>query len=83
VRGCDFLAVVEEAADGGVIIDAKAKFAKDEKIMLLTPDMNEVEIIAGAIFAMNGIEEINTKPGMKYKLEGLSAPEGSLLRRYA
>jgi len=83
VRGCDFLAAVEDDHEEGVIIDAKAKFAPDEKVMLLTPDMNEVEITTGEICAMNGISEPNTKPGMKYILKGLKAPEGSLLRRYA
>ncbi|ADD69069.1 peptidase U32 [Denitrovibrio acetiphilus DSM 12809] len=83
VRGCDFLAIVEGDAEGGVFIDAKAKFGKGEKVMLLTPDMKETEIEAGSIIALNGIEEINTKPGMKYILRGLSAPEGSLIRRYA
>ncbi|MGD9809558.1 MAG: U32 family peptidase [Deferribacterales bacterium] len=83
VRGCDFLGVVEEVVEDGVIIDAKAKFSKGETAMLLTPDMAETEIETGAIYAMNGIEEPNTKPGMKYKLEGLNAPEGSLIRRYA
>lgn len=82
IRGCDFLAVVEGDAEGGVVIDAKAKFEKGEKVFLLTPDMNETEIETGELFAMNGIGEPNTKPGMKYILKGLKAPEGSLIRRY-
>jgi len=83
VRGCDFLAVVEGDHEDGVLIDAKAKFAPDEKVMLLTPDMNETEIEVGELLAMNGVSEINTKPGMKYILKNLKAPAGSLLRRYA
>ncbi|PLX69223.1 MAG: peptidase U32 [Denitrovibrio sp.] len=82
VRGCDFLALVEGEHEEGVLIDAKAKFAPEEKVMLLTPDMNETEITVGGLLAMNGIAEINTKPGMKYILKGLKAPAGSLLRRY-
>jgi len=82
VRGCEFLGVVESDHEEGSVVDAKSKFAPDEKAMLLTPDMTENEITVGRISAMNGIDEINTKPGMKYILKGLKAPAGSLLRRY-
>lgn len=82
VRGCDFLAVVEESAEDGSVIEAKAKFAKGDRVFLLTPDMKETEIEAGDILAMNGILEPNTKPGIRYILKGIKAPEGSLIRRY-
>ncbi len=82
VRGCDFLAVVLADNEEGVEIEAKAKFAPGEKVMLLTPSMDETEVTAGKLTAMNGVSEPNTKPGMKYILKGLKAPEGSLIRRY-
>ena len=82
VRGCEFLAVVEESHEEGSVITAKGKFASGEQVMLLLPDMKEQIITAGEIFALNGVAEPNTKPGMKYILKGLKAPAGSLVRRY-
>lgn len=41
--------------------------------MLLTPSMDETEVTAGKLTAMNGVSEPNTKPGMKYILKGLKA----------
>lgn len=78
VRGCEFLAVVEDDST----VTAKGKFAAGDNVMLLTPDMKETEITVGEISGMNGIAEPNTKPGMKYNISGLNAPAGSLLRRY-
>ncbi|PLX66763.1 MAG: peptidase U32 [Denitrovibrio sp.] len=83
VRGIEFLAVVEGDHEDGVEILSKAKFAPGEKILVLSPDMNEVEVTAGELIDMkNGFSEPNTKPGMRYILKGLKAPEGSLIRRY-
>jgi putative protease len=82
VRGCEFLAVVEEETPDGCLIDAKGKFAAGDSVLVLTPDMTETTITAGGITALNGIAEPNTKPGMKYILNGLKAPAGSLIRRY-
>ena len=82
VRGIEFLAVVEDKAEDGVVIMSKAKFEKGDKVLVLSPDMKEIEVEAGSIYEMNGLEAVNTKPGMLYVMKGLDAPVGSLIRRY-
>lgn len=82
IRGCEYLGQVLEPVEGGTLIEAKAKFAPNEAVSVLTPDMEETDILTGKITEPNGSPVEFTKPGIKCILKGLTLPAGSIIRRY-
>ncbi|MGE4317676.1 MAG: U32 family peptidase [Deferribacterales bacterium] len=82
VRGCEFLALALYHHELGTVIEAKAKFHPDEAVSVLGPDMCEVDILVSKLLDMNGNEQPNTKPAMKYILKGIKLDEGSIIRRH-
>ncbi|TCK60010.1 peptidase U32 family protein [Seleniivibrio woodruffii] len=82
IRGCEYLGQVLGDAEDGTLIEAKGKFAADEAVSVLTPDMEETHILTGAITEPNGKPLEFTKPGIKCILKGLKLPAGSIIRRY-
>jgi putative protease len=82
IRGYHFFAVVTGESEEGTLINAKAKFAPGDKVLLLKPDMTEEEITVGELISTKGVSEPNTKPAMDYTVKGLKAPVGSIIRIY-
>ena len=81
VRGTDFVGVVEEVLDEGLLIDCRGRFKKGENLSFFTPDLAEPEISIDYIECAGEILDY-TKPGQKVFVKTqLKVPEGSILRR--
>lgn len=81
VRGYEFMAQALYDHELGTVVEAKAKFHPNEAVTVLTPDMKEVDVVIHKILDMNGNEQPNTKPAMKYILTKFKLPEGSIIRK--
>ena len=76
----EFMGVFEKNS----VISSRASFDKGDILHILTPKMEEIEIIGDKIIDIKTSEEVvRTKPNSKYMLNDLKdIPEGSLLRKY-
>ncbi len=82
-RGADFLGVIEKSIDNEIFISARAKFTAGEKISILDPNLNKIDITPDIIYDENYSPVENTRPNYKYRIKfDKKIDTGALLMRF-